>query len=114
MLATYHGIKSKIGSSSTLAIGETMTTKLQEAYSLLTDGRELSAEREQTVGSTFKEIIEVLPKDGLGITHDEKVMIVKSMGFARAGHWYKCPNSKFVIFIRKFIPSFTIDQIQLM
>ena len=30
---------------------------------------------------------------GLGISDDERKMIVKAMGL-RSGHWYKCPNGK--------------------
>ncbi len=32
-----------------------------------------------------------LPRSGLGITDDERVMILKAIGLNK-GHWYKCPN----------------------
>ena len=32
--------------------------------------------------------------EGLGITEEERVMIVKAVGLSQ-GHWYKCPNGKF-------------------
>lgn len=33
----------------------------------------------------------ILPCSGLGISEEERVQIVKAMGFPR-GHWFKCPN----------------------
>ena len=32
-----------------------------------------------------------LPCSGLGISEEERVQIVKAMGYRR-GHWFKCPN----------------------
>jgi hypothetical protein len=53
----------------------------------------LSPEEERGMRSS----IETLKKAGilseLGVSEEEKVMIVKAMGFT-AGHWFKCPNGK--------------------
>ena len=29
----------------------------------------------------------------LGISQEEKIMVVKAMGFTK-GHWFKCPNGR--------------------
>jgi rubrerythrin len=48
---------------------------------------------EENSVKTAQTLLEKLRKQctGLGISEDERVMIVKAMGLSQ-GHWYKCPN----------------------
>lgn len=39
----------------------------------------------------MKEVDDKLPQPGLGITEEEREMIVSAMNM-QPGHWYKCPN----------------------
>ncbi|EPY88320.1 NFX1-type zinc finger-containing protein 1 [Camelus ferus] len=46
---------------------------------------------EQLVQKKMEALKATLPCSGLGISEEERVQIVKAMGFPR-GHWFKCPN----------------------
>lgn len=46
---------------------------------------------ESRVEDAMKDLDSLLPPSGLGITEEEKKMIVSTMNMA-PGHWYKCPN----------------------
>lgn len=46
---------------------------------------------ESRVEDAMKDLDSLLPPSGLGITEEEKKMIVTTMNMA-PGHWYKCPN----------------------
>lgn len=46
---------------------------------------------ESRVEDAMKDLDGLLPSSGLGITEEEKKMIVSTMNMA-PGHWYKCPN----------------------
>ncbi|EHB05998.1 NFX1-type zinc finger-containing protein 1 [Heterocephalus glaber] len=48
-------------------------------------------EDEQFVQKKMDALKATLPCSGLGISEEERVQIVKAMGFPR-GHWFKCPN----------------------
>lgn len=43
------------------------------------------------VKEAMKEVDDKLPHTGLGITEEEREMIVSAINM-RPGHWYKCPN----------------------
>ncbi|XP_031682929.1 NFX1-type zinc finger-containing protein 1-like isoform X2 [Oncorhynchus kisutch] len=44
------------------------------------------------VKQALKELDKKLPSTGLGITDEERMMIVKAINLS-VGHWYKCPNN---------------------
>ncbi|KAJ8401330.1 hypothetical protein AAFF_G00385610 [Aldrovandia affinis] len=46
---------------------------------------------EQRARRALEDLTKKLPCSGLGITDDERVMIVGAIGLSK-GHWYKCPN----------------------
>lgn len=46
---------------------------------------------ESRVEDAMKDLDSLLPSSGLGITEEERKMIVSTMKMA-PGHWYKCPN----------------------
>lgn len=58
---------------------------------MLEDTCPFSEDDEQHVKQAMVDLDAKLPRTGLGITDQERVMIVKAMGLAK-GHWYKCPN----------------------
>lgn len=45
----------------------------------------------QLVQRKMEALKAILPCSGLGISEEERVQIVKAMGYPR-GHWFKCPN----------------------
>uniref|UniRef100_A0A3P8YD04 RZ-type domain-containing protein n=1 Tax=Esox lucius TaxID=8010 RepID=A0A3P8YD04_ESOLU len=47
---------------------------------------------ESLVKQALKDLDQKLPKTGLGITDEERQMIVSAMMLPK-GHWYKCPNN---------------------
>ncbi|KAM4622796.1 NFX1-type zinc finger-containing protein 1 isoform 2-T2 [Discoglossus pictus] len=59
---------------------------------VLESSKRFTDENETFVKNKLKELKQILPKSGLGISDDERVMIVKAMGLS-AGHWFKCPNN---------------------
>ncbi|XP_063071469.1 NFX1-type zinc finger-containing protein 1 isoform X2 [Engraulis encrasicolus] len=58
---------------------------------VLEDTCPFSEDDEQHVKQALADLDAKLPRTGLGITDQERVMIVQAMGLAK-GHWYKCPN----------------------
>uniref|UniRef100_A0A8C3VVW4 NFX1-type zinc finger-containing protein 1 n=1 Tax=Catagonus wagneri TaxID=51154 RepID=A0A8C3VVW4_9CETA len=46
---------------------------------------------EQLVQKKMEVLKATLPQSGLGISEEERVQIVKAMGYPQ-GHWFKCPN----------------------
>ncbi|XP_053309484.1 NFX1-type zinc finger-containing protein 1 [Spea bombifrons] len=54
--------------------------------------RSFTENDEKLVKSKLKELKEIYPCTGLGISENERVMIVAAIGL-RAGHWFKCPNN---------------------
>ncbi|XP_072259873.1 NFX1-type zinc finger-containing protein 1 isoform X2 [Pyxicephalus adspersus] len=60
---------------------------------ILESNKEFTKENETLVKTKLKELDKIgLPRSGLGITDDERVMIVNAMKLMK-GHWFKCPNS---------------------
>ncbi|KAK6319679.1 hypothetical protein J4Q44_G00108900 [Coregonus suidteri] len=47
---------------------------------------------EDLVKQALKDLYKKLPSTGLGITDEERIMIVKAIDLS-VGHWYKCPNN---------------------
>ncbi|KAK3574831.1 hypothetical protein QTP86_018421, partial [Hemibagrus guttatus] len=58
---------------------------------ILEDTGPFTENDEEKVKEIFKELENMLPRSGLGVTDEERVMIVKAMALPQ-GHWYKCPN----------------------
>ncbi|XP_062302008.1 NFX1-type zinc finger-containing protein 1, partial [Osmerus eperlanus] len=50
-----------------------------------------SQQDEQWVTQELKELDKTLPRTGLGLSDQERKMVVSAMQLAK-GHWYKCPN----------------------
>ncbi|KAJ8042128.1 NFX1-type zinc finger-containing protein 1 [Holothuria leucospilota] len=65
---------------------------LEVVEKLLSDGKKFDDEKESKVAGILKELKTQNPLlVSIGITEDERDMVVKAMGFTR-GHWFKCPN----------------------
>lgn len=58
---------------------------------ILEGTKKFTEEDEKFVEENMEKLKVALPDNGLGISENERVMIVKAMGL-RQGHWYKCPN----------------------
>lgn len=66
-------------------------TEVQHLRGILEDTLPFSEGLERTVQQMFTKLDVTLPRSGLGITEEERVMIVQAVGLNK-GHWYKCPN----------------------
>lgn len=66
-------------------------TEVQHLRGILEDTLPFSEGLERTVQQMFTKLDVILPRSGLGITEEERVMIVQAVGLNK-GHWYKCPN----------------------
>ena len=62
---------------------------------ILTNGKALSEEGEKRVRDILKRVKKLVPATGLGITEEERVMVVEAMGLSQ-GHWFKCPKGQCV------------------
>lgn len=58
---------------------------------VLERSKKFTEEDENVVKSKLKNLKQTLPRTGLGITENERVLIVEAMGLQK-GHWFKCPN----------------------
>ncbi|KAG1963351.1 NFX1-type zinc finger-containing protein 1 [Pimephales promelas] len=70
---------------------DVLASEVQLLREILEDTLPFSEGLERTVKKKFTELDAKLPVSGLGITDDERVMILKAIGLNK-GHWYKCPN----------------------
>ncbi|XP_060591010.1 NFX1-type zinc finger-containing protein 1-like [Ruditapes philippinarum] len=75
-------------------IDSSLQAKISEAESVLKGSRKYEQQVRSTVESCLKELKDALPQSGLGVSEEEKIMIVKAMNFKQKGHWCKCPNGK--------------------
>lgn len=66
-------------------------TEVQQLREILEDTLPFSEGLERTAKKMFTVLDAKLPRSGLGITDEERVMILKAVGLTK-GHWYKCPN----------------------
>ena len=64
---------------------------VQTCISYLKTCTKLSEEKREEYIELFKKLKKELPDTGLGISEEEREMIVKAVGLAK-GHWYKCPK----------------------
>lgn len=77
-----------------IAEGKVRGSIAEEVYSvrrILEGTCKFTQEDEQLVQKKMEALKTTLPCSGLGISEEERVQIVKAMGFPR-GHWFKCPN----------------------
>ncbi|KAI4900627.1 hypothetical protein NFI96_021503, partial [Prochilodus magdalenae] len=75
----------------TRVLGISVNAKVRQMREILEDTQPFTEEKDLEVKRIFKEIDADLPRTGLGISDEERVMIVKAIGLA-PGHWYKCRN----------------------
>ncbi|XP_053354042.1 NFX1-type zinc finger-containing protein 1 [Clarias gariepinus] len=68
-----------------------VNAQVLQARQILEDTTPFTENDEDKVKEIFKELENKLPRSGLGINNEERVMIVKAMALSQ-GHWYKCPN----------------------
>ncbi|KAI5619584.1 NFX1-type zinc finger-containing protein 1, partial [Silurus asotus] len=68
-----------------------VNAKVTQARQILEETQPFTENDEFKVKEIFKELENKLPINGLGISNEERVMIVNAMAL-RKGHWYKCPN----------------------
>ena len=52
-----------------------------------------TASHQKDTKELLKQLEELIPESGLGITDKERAMIVKAMQLNQ-GHWFKCRNGK--------------------
>lgn len=70
---------------------QNVNSQVTQARMILEDTRPFSEATEVKVKEILKELEIMLPRTGLGISNEERVMIVKAMNLNK-GHWYKCIN----------------------
>ncbi|KAL3857874.1 hypothetical protein ACJMK2_012503 [Sinanodonta woodiana] len=58
----------------------------------LNSGEKLIEMMGETIEIKLKQLEKQYPHSGLGISDDERIMVLKAMGFSQKGHWYKCKN----------------------
>ncbi|XP_063329532.1 NFX1-type zinc finger-containing protein 1 [Pelmatolapia mariae] len=64
---------------------------VQKIRDVLETWGQFTEQNEQKVKEAMKKLEEKFPLSGLGISDEERKMIVSAMKM-RPGHWYKCPN----------------------
>lgn len=72
-------------------LGVRVNQKVIQAREILEDTQPFTEKNELEVKDILKELDTELPRSGLGISDDERQMIVKAMNLNQ-GHWFKCPN----------------------
>uniref|UniRef100_A0A8B9KLP9 Zinc finger, NFX1-type containing 1 n=1 Tax=Astyanax mexicanus TaxID=7994 RepID=A0A8B9KLP9_ASTMX len=72
-------------------LGVRVNRKVRQAREILEDTQPFTEKNELEVKGILKELDAELPRSGLGISDDERKMIVNAMNMNR-GHWFKCPN----------------------
>ncbi|XP_072540909.1 NFX1-type zinc finger-containing protein 1 [Salminus brasiliensis] len=77
--------------ASSEVLGIRVNQKVGQARGILEDTQPFTEKMELKVKDIFKALEAELPHSGLGISDDERKMIVRAMNLS-LGHWYKCPN----------------------
>lgn len=72
-------------------LGVQVNMEIRQLREILEDTLPFSEGLELTVKRMFEDLDTKLPRSGLGVTDEEREMIVKAVGLNK-GHWYKCPN----------------------
>lgn len=68
-----------------------MQSEVQKIRDVLEKAGQFTEEDQLNVKEAIKRLDEKFPVTGLGITEEERVMIVSAMKM-QPGHWHKCPN----------------------
>ncbi|KAL3857882.1 hypothetical protein ACJMK2_012511 [Sinanodonta woodiana] len=58
----------------------------------LNSGEKLNEKTGEKIEIKLKQLEKQYPHSGLGISDDERIMVLKAMDFSEKGHWYKCKN----------------------
>ncbi|XP_069099575.1 NFX1-type zinc finger-containing protein 1 isoform X1 [Pleurodeles waltl] len=72
-------------------INDTTQSEIKKLRQVLEATKRFTEDEERLVKAKLKDLKSVLPCSGLGISDDERVMIVAAMAIPQ-GHWFKCPN----------------------
>ncbi|XP_053404555.1 NFX1-type zinc finger-containing protein 1-like [Mercenaria mercenaria] len=72
------------------------TDDFQKVESLILDVQRFTEERETEIDSVINHLKDLLKIEGLGITEEERLEIVKAVGLSK-GHWFKCAKSKYSV-----------------
>ncbi|KAM3621818.1 uncharacterized protein V6R79_016437 [Siganus canaliculatus] len=73
------------------AQSDKIQSEVQTLRKLLEKSTQFTEQDQQSVKEVMKELDKKVPPSGLGISEDERKMILSAMQM-RPGHWYKCPN----------------------
>ncbi|XP_051996715.1 NFX1-type zinc finger-containing protein 1-like [Xyrauchen texanus] len=71
--------------------GIVLGAEVRQLRGVLQDTLPFTEGLEVTVKQMFTKLDTKLPRSGLGVTDEERVMILQAIGLNK-GHWYKCPN----------------------
>ncbi|KAM8945862.1 LOW QUALITY PROTEIN: NFX1-type zinc finger-containing protein 1 [Pelodytes ibericus] len=74
------------------SISSEVKKEIKSLREILEGNRRFRKEDKRFVRQKLKELKEIYPCHGLGISENERVMIVKAIGL-QTGHWFKCPNN---------------------
>ncbi|KAK3589654.1 hypothetical protein CHS0354_015152 [Potamilus streckersoni] len=66
--------------------------QMQETERMICDGKRFIPDRQGVVKACLDELKKVAPLSGLGVSEEERLMIVQAMNFEK-GHWFKCRNN---------------------
>nr|XP_006812408.1 PREDICTED: NFX1-type zinc finger-containing protein 1-like [Saccoglossus kowalevskii] len=72
-------------------LSDTATRYLEKAERILCSSMPLTDPRDDEVKELLKCVQKLHPESMANISEEERIMIVKAMGFT-PGHWFKCPN----------------------
>lgn len=75
-----------------------LKTKVMEAEKMLNGHEKYDGVVKIVVETCLGALEKVVPRTGLGITNDERIMIVQAMQLPK-GHWFKCPQGTSITFI---------------
>ncbi|XP_069507285.1 NFX1-type zinc finger-containing protein 1 [Ambystoma mexicanum] len=73
-------------------INATNQMEIDKLRGVLEATKKFTEDEEEMVKTKMKDLKSSLPCSGLGISNDERVMIVKAMAIPQ-GHWFKCENN---------------------
>ncbi|XP_076454225.1 NFX1-type zinc finger-containing protein 1-like [Babylonia areolata] len=73
------------------SVPEKETKLLASAVQFMKNGNLYTPKNQEVVTSLLKKLEKLVPKSGLGISTEEKDMVLKAMALSQ-GHWFKCPN----------------------
>ncbi|XP_046361756.2 NFX1-type zinc finger-containing protein 1-like isoform X1 [Haliotis rufescens] len=63
---------------------------VEDSSEKLLSGQKLLQEELEGLEAELKKLEAEYPRVGLGITDEERIMVLQAMGFSQKGHWYKC------------------------